>query len=153
MGVLTCTKSSCSDDRLPIGYLLPDFQLIWRNFLNRFTSVHFTSLQFNQAGRGSTEKKNRAHRTFGPVRIICNDQATCYLITSQLRSTLDPLLRRRKNRSKMNFKPLYVHRSFDSSKFPRYQRIISEDLRSYRNVFWSERPNVPGPVTEKKNCV
>ena len=40
IGVLTRTKSSCSDERLPIGYSLPDFQLIWSNFLNR--SLHFS---------------------------------------------------------------------------------------------------------------
>ena len=34
MNVLTHTQSSCSDDRLPIGYLLPDFQPIWRNFFD-----------------------------------------------------------------------------------------------------------------------
>ena len=38
--VLTRTQSSCSDDRLPIGYLLPDFQPISRNF--------FASLFHNQ---------------------------------------------------------------------------------------------------------
>ena len=32
--------------------------------------------------------KNRAHRTFGPVRMIWNDQATCYLVYNQFRSTL-----------------------------------------------------------------
>ena len=30
--VLTCTKSSCSDGHLPIGYLLPDFQSHRSNF-------------------------------------------------------------------------------------------------------------------------
>ena len=30
-------------------------------------------------------------------------------------------------------------------------RIISWDLWSYRKNFWSERPNMPRPVTEKKN--
>ena len=48
--VLTRTKSSCSDERLPIGYLLPDFQPIWSNFLNHFTSVHFTSVQLPWPG-------------------------------------------------------------------------------------------------------
>ena len=28
IGVLTCTQGSSNDDRLAIGYLLPDFQLI-----------------------------------------------------------------------------------------------------------------------------
>ena len=41
--VLTRTKSSCSDDRLPLGYLLPDFQQIWRNFLK---SLHFFTTRF-----------------------------------------------------------------------------------------------------------
>ena len=35
--VLTRTKCSCSDDRLPIGYLLLNFQLIWSSFLNHFS--------------------------------------------------------------------------------------------------------------------
>ena len=35
-----------------MGYSLPDFQLIWSNFLNHFTSLHFTSLQFNQEEKG-----------------------------------------------------------------------------------------------------
>ena len=30
--VLTRTKCSCSDDNLPIGYSLPNFQQIWSNF-------------------------------------------------------------------------------------------------------------------------
>ena len=51
IGVLTRTKSPCSDERLPIGYLLSDFQQNRSNFLNRFTSVHFS---LNQAERGST---------------------------------------------------------------------------------------------------
>ena len=52
IGVLTRTKSSCSDERLPISYLLRTFQPNRSNFLNQ--SLHFTSLQFNQVGRGST---------------------------------------------------------------------------------------------------
>ena len=35
IGVLTRTKSSCSDDRLPLGYLLPDFQPHRSNFFVR----------------------------------------------------------------------------------------------------------------------
>ena len=45
--------------------------------------------------------------TFRPVRIIHTDQATCHLIYSKILSTIDWLSRRRKNRSNMNFKPLY----------------------------------------------
>ena len=56
IGVLTRTKSPCSDERLPIGYLLSDFQQNRSNFLNRFTSLRFGSVRFslNQEGRGST---------------------------------------------------------------------------------------------------
>ena len=36
--VLTRTKCSCSDDRLPIGYLLPDFQQVCSKILTRFGS-------------------------------------------------------------------------------------------------------------------
>ena len=32
MAVLIGKKSPCIDDRLPIGYPVPDFQLIWNNF-------------------------------------------------------------------------------------------------------------------------
>ena len=46
IGVLTRTKSPCSDERLPIGYLLSDFQQNRSNFLNRFTSVRFGSVHF-----------------------------------------------------------------------------------------------------------
>jgi len=42
--VLTRTKSSCSDERLPIGYSIRNFQPNQSNFLNRFSSVHFTSV-------------------------------------------------------------------------------------------------------------
>ena len=52
--VLTRTKSSCSDDRLPIRYLLSNFQPNRSNFLNRFDSLRFSSLQFYQEGRRST---------------------------------------------------------------------------------------------------
>ena len=44
IGVLTRTKSPCSDERLPIGYLLSDFQQNRSNFLNRFSSLHFGSV-------------------------------------------------------------------------------------------------------------
>ena len=39
IGVLTRTKSSCSDERLPISYLLRNFQPNQSNFLNH--SLHF----------------------------------------------------------------------------------------------------------------
>ena len=42
--VLTRTKSLCSDDRLPLGYLLPDFQPHRSNFVIHFTSLHFTPM-------------------------------------------------------------------------------------------------------------
>ena len=44
IGVLTRTKSPCSDERLPIGSLLSDFQQILSKFLNRVTSLRFTSV-------------------------------------------------------------------------------------------------------------
>ena len=50
IGVLTRTKSSCSDERLPISYSLPDFKLIWSKFLMNFTSLHFTSSIINLTG-------------------------------------------------------------------------------------------------------
>ena len=40
--VLMRTKSSCSDERLPKGYSLPDFQHNWSNFLS-ITSPFFTT--------------------------------------------------------------------------------------------------------------
>ena len=74
--------------------------------------------------KGVDTLKNHAHKTFGPVRIIYNDQATCYLIHSQFRSIFDQLSRKLTNCSKLNFKPFYAHRSFDPQKFPCFQRII-----------------------------
>ena len=41
----------------------------------------------NQKEGGRHVKKNRAHKTFGPIKIIYNDQAACYLIYSRFQST------------------------------------------------------------------
>ena len=57
--VLTRTKCSCSDDRLPISFLLSDFQPNRRNFLYLLPLFH------NQVERGSTRReKNHTHTTF-----------------------------------------------------------------------------------------
>ena len=60
MRVLTRTKCSC-DDRLSMGYLLPDFQLIWSNF--RIPSV--------LPGRKGVDTKgeNYAHKTFDATEV------------------------------------------------------------------------------------
>ena len=51
IGVLTRTKSSCSDERLPISYLFRNFQPNRSNFLIRFASLRFT---FTRKEKGST---------------------------------------------------------------------------------------------------
>ena len=140
--------------RLPIGYSLPDFQPHRSKFL-----IHYAAAAAVTRCKGvDTKKKNRAHRTSGLVRIIPSGQDTCYLLFSQFRSPFDQLSRRRKNRSKMNFKPFYAHKCFDTPKFPRYQRIILEGLWSYQFVFWFVWPNMPETLTDffflcKKNWI
>ena len=59
MGVLTRTECSYSNDRLPLGYSLPDFQQIWRNF--------FTSLPlFSQPGRKGVDTGETV-----PIGLLC----------------------------------------------------------------------------------
>ena len=53
IGVLTRTKSSHSDLRIPLGYLLPDFQPHWSNV---FDSLHFFFTTSKEGGRH--EKKS-----------------------------------------------------------------------------------------------
>ena len=43
IGLLTIIKASCSDERLPIGCLLPNFQQNWSNFFRHFFSHFFFS--------------------------------------------------------------------------------------------------------------
>ena len=75
--VLTCTKSSCSDERLPLGYMLHDFQLHRSNFFVHF--LHFTSSITRQ--EGGRHRGNRAHRTFVPVSSSSNNCLhPCYLL-------------------------------------------------------------------------
>ena len=95
--VLTRWTSLFSNKCLPKGYLICNLQPHRSSFLNRFTS-----LQFYQKEGGRHVKKNRAHKTFGPVKIISNDQATCYLVFfSQFRSTFNRLPWRRKKSLKI----------------------------------------------------
>ena len=73
--VLTRTKSSCSDDRLPLGYLLPDFQPHRSNFLVRLP------LFFTTRKEGGRHGGNRAHRTFVQVSSSRNyGLHLCYLL-------------------------------------------------------------------------
>ena len=59
--VLTCKKSPHTDDRLPMGYSLPDFQQIWRNFLN---SLHFFT-------------KNWTSNRSKPIRVLTHKKSSC----------------------------------------------------------------------------
>ena len=52
---------------------------------------------------------------------MCNQFLCIVTDTSQYEATFDLISQRRKNRSKMNF---YAHKSFDSQKFPNYQKIM-----------------------------
>ena len=84
IGFLTLTESSGSDDRLPLGYSLPDFQQIWRNFL---TSL---PLFFSQPGRkGVDTKKKIIVQDFWAKKKIWYYHAIGYLINPQLWATLD----------------------------------------------------------------
>ena len=71
IGVLTRTKSSRSDLRIPLGYLLPDFQPHRSNFFAPPPPPDLTRRK-----GVDTKKKTRANRTLGAVKIICNHQAT-----------------------------------------------------------------------------
>ena len=60
IGVLTRTKSSCSDDRLPLGYLLPDFQPHRSNFFVRLP------LFFSPPGRKGVDTGETV-----PIGLLC----------------------------------------------------------------------------------
>ena len=54
IGVFTCTKPSCSDERLPIGYSLPDFQPHRSNFLAALTAAAAALKAPTTAGAAAT---------------------------------------------------------------------------------------------------
>ena len=95
MTVLTRANCSCNDDHLPNGYLLPDFQPSWRNFVNRFTSLPFSLTR--QEG-GPREKKKNSHKSFDSITLALYDQTTCYVISNLIKT---------KKCSKMRFKSIY----------------------------------------------
>ena len=68
IGVLTRTKSSHSDLRIPQGYLLPDFQPHRSNFFAPPAAA--AAAADATRGKGVDTLKNRALRTFGPGRNI-----------------------------------------------------------------------------------
>ena len=57
--VWTCTKYSWSDDRLPLGYLLPDFQQIWSNF-----KIEIFQLQM-------TFESQYTHKSVDTQKLLC----------------------------------------------------------------------------------
>ena len=77
--VLTRTESSCSDDCPPIGYLLPDFQPIWRNFLIHSPPPPLTRYE---GGRHEVEK-NYAHKTIDAREVNWYDFGICSVISSK----------------------------------------------------------------------
>ena len=96
--VLTFTKLPRTNDRLPIDYLLPDFQPIWRNF--------FASLFFSQSGRrGSTLKKKKinSYKSFDPLKVVSYYQGICFPIYSQVEATFWFTVRRQKTGTKTKF--------------------------------------------------
>ena len=61
--------------------------------------------------------------------LMCPNQKGVYVLlvtkfVAKLKEIYHVLSEKRKIRLKMNLKPLYAHRSFDSQKFPCFQRII-----------------------------
>ena len=82
IGILTRTKSWTSADHLPIGYLLPDFQLHRSNF---FASA----LTRKEGGRhvgGAPPPPNPPVGGVEPKKLIWDDQSTGYLILSLFRA-------------------------------------------------------------------
>ena len=65
MGDLTCTNCPWSDDRLPTGYLLLDFQLIWSNFA-----------VISRNSRKSWKKLETSNRS-NPVRVLTRTKCSC----------------------------------------------------------------------------
>ena len=54
--------------------------------------------------------------------LICIQFGAYKLILASVKQHFDPISQRRKIRLKMNLKPLYAHKRFDSEKFPCFQR-------------------------------
>ena len=81
IGVLTRTKSSHSDLRLPLGYLLPDFQPHRSNFFAPPAAAAATAAAALPGRKGVDTGGNRAHRTFVPVSSSRNNGLhPCYLL-------------------------------------------------------------------------
>ena len=84
---MTRTKSSRSDLRIPLGYLLPDFQPHRSNFF----APPAAAAGPNQKEGGRHVKKTRANRTLGAVKIICNHQATINKLILMFKKLMDLL--------------------------------------------------------------
>ena len=141
----TRTKLLDRDLCLPLGYLLPNFQPQKNNFFNRFTSLRFGSLPFNQ--------KKGCRNVKTTINIWFMDQWKFFELTELLNiwfiGNFDTLLISRKvdkNHPKFNFKQVYAHGSFDSPKFPCFQGYIGMSLIKPFILF--VRPNMTGPIDD-----
>ena len=94
IGVLTRTKSFCRDDRLPISYSLPDFQLIWSNFLAGLPLFFFSlpGRRGSTLGGGlrlpQTPQGRWCHWDFDTIIMTCTLNVSGYAIFSWVEGTL-----------------------------------------------------------------
>ena len=107
--VLTLAKPSCSDDGLPIGYLLRNFQPNRSNFFSAHPSIRHLP---NRKKRVDTKGKNHAHKTFDSTEASWYHQGSFSLILEKFEQIYDPLWGRRKTRSKITLKSFYSLKEF-----------------------------------------
>ena len=115
--VLTRTKSSCSDERIPIGYKLRKIQQIWRNFFGTLT----TTAAANQEERGSTRGKT--------VPILVVDHSESFTMTKLLAiwftAIFNHLLIKTKKSLENELQTIVCPEEFWHRKFPSFQKNYS----------------------------
>ena len=154
IGVLTRTKISRSDLRLPNAYSLPDFQPHRSNFLDHSPPPP-PPLTRKEGGRhwGGSAHPNPPGgivpiEHLAPI-IVWYDQLRDYPINSEFWAKFRFTHKDDENCYKMN---LYTYSSFHSQKLPCFQRIIKEGLWSYR-FFFICTAKYGWTCNWKKNCV
>ena len=139
------TKLLDRDLCLPLGYMLPNVQPQKKNFFNRFTSLRFGSLPFNQ--------KKGCRNVKTTINIWYIDQSKFFESTELPNiwsignsDTLSILRKDDKNHPKFNFKEVYAHGSFGSPKFPCFLAYIGMSLIKPFILF--VRPNMTSHIDD-----
>ena len=98
-------------------------------------SLRFTSVQFNQEGRGSTLRgKNHARKTFDPTEVTLYDQGSFYLTCGKFEANFWSTLRR----TKKSLTNELLHRS-------KTIRVLTQNLSfwqmiAYKKIFHCTKP-------------